>query len=317
MKFSTILPVYNRAPIVAQALTSVLTQTRPPDEVIVVDDGSTDDLATALAPFAGRITLIRQPNAGVAAARNVGCAAATGDWLTFQDSDDLWTPDHLAVVARDLTAATPDVVCHIGNVDYVGANYRQDLFSLKRRTYAPGHAVRVDPALPLVISGMTLQGSAVRRDVFARVGGFDETMRLYEDSAFFCQLALEGPFLVTGDTLADIRRLDDDATSLTVQEGSDPRKARALHVRYLTALLPRDLSPDLRDCVNIHLAGAEFMLAQVTAATDPAAARRLLWSSARRHPKPRTGWGKAAVALLMGPRGYAMILDRNKSFDRK
>ena len=102
MKFSVILPVFNRAHSVGAALQSVLDQTRPADEIMVVDDGSTDDLMGEVAPFLDRIILHRQANAGAAAARNAGCVLASGDWLTFQDSDDLWEPDRLAVLDLSL-----------------------------------------------------------------------------------------------------------------------------------------------------------------------------------------------------------------------
>ena len=98
---SVIIPVWNRAHVIGAALDSVVTQPLPgPDwslEVILADDGSTDDLDGALRPYDGRIRLIRhERNAGAAAARNTGIAAATGDYLAFLDSDDVWMPNKLA-----------------------------------------------------------------------------------------------------------------------------------------------------------------------------------------------------------------------------
>ena len=78
MRFSVILPVYNRAANISEAIESVLCQTRPADEVLVIDDGSTDDIESALAPYKDRVRMIRQSNAGVAAARNAAVAAASG-----------------------------------------------------------------------------------------------------------------------------------------------------------------------------------------------------------------------------------------------
>ena len=315
VRLSVILPVYNRAHSIAEALQSVLDQTHPADEIIVVDDGSSDDLETALAPYRADIRLIRQPNAGVAAARNTGAAAARGGWLAFQDSDDLWSRDHLATVMRDLTGAPADTVAHLGDVTYTGAGYTEALFAIKNRTFPQDHAARLEDPLPLVISGMTLQGAAIRRDVFARLGGFDTAMRMLSDTAFFCQLALEGPFAVTGRTLAEIRRLPGDDSALTSLHRKNAVYARQMHVRGLAALAARPLSPAHRVLADKRLSGAEFRLAQALHSRDPKAARALLWQAARRHPSPLKGWIKSQMAAIMGPPGYRWALS-DSSLDR-
>ena len=85
---SVILPVYNRSVSLARAIESVLCQQPPPDELIVVDDGSEEDLSPILSRYAGRIVTLRQSNGGAAAARNAGARIARGKWLAFIDSDD-------------------------------------------------------------------------------------------------------------------------------------------------------------------------------------------------------------------------------------
>lgn len=94
-KFSVIIPVYNGAPTVGRAIESVLTQTYPAHEVIVVDDGSIDATAQAVAPFGSRVRYVYQSNGGVAAARNAGANYATGEWLAFLDADDWYYPNRL------------------------------------------------------------------------------------------------------------------------------------------------------------------------------------------------------------------------------
>jgi glycosyltransferase involved in cell wall biosynthesis len=97
IRVSIIIPTYNRAALVQEAVASVLAQTWRDFEVLVVDDGSTDDTAAALAPWASRIRLLRRScRGGVSAARNTGINAARGEWLAFLDSDDLWRPEKLA-----------------------------------------------------------------------------------------------------------------------------------------------------------------------------------------------------------------------------
>jgi glycosyltransferase involved in cell wall biosynthesis len=93
---SVIIPAYRAAATIGRAMDSLLAQTRPPDEIIVIDDGSPDDLAGALAPYANRFTLLRQENSGVASARNRGLEHARGSFIAFLDADDCWEPDKLA-----------------------------------------------------------------------------------------------------------------------------------------------------------------------------------------------------------------------------
>lgn len=95
--FSVVVPVWNKRPTLARTVRSVLTQTYPSFELIIVDDGSTDDGLLQLTEFSdSRIRVVRQANAGAGAARNRGVAEAQHDWVAFLDADDLWLPDHLA-----------------------------------------------------------------------------------------------------------------------------------------------------------------------------------------------------------------------------
>jgi glycosyltransferase involved in cell wall biosynthesis len=92
---SVIIPAFNAGRYVARAIESCLTQTHPPIEIIVVDDGSSDDTAEVVSRFSHRVRLIRQENGGPGAARNQGARVATGDWLGLLDADDYWFPDKL------------------------------------------------------------------------------------------------------------------------------------------------------------------------------------------------------------------------------
>jgi glycosyltransferase involved in cell wall biosynthesis len=102
MTISVIIPAYNAEATLAETLASVLGQTLPPDEIIVVDDGSTDHTAQIATAAANSIRIIRQNNRGAAAALNMGVKLATGDTLGFVDADDLWEPDKLGIQGRVL-----------------------------------------------------------------------------------------------------------------------------------------------------------------------------------------------------------------------
>jgi glycosyltransferase involved in cell wall biosynthesis len=105
---SVIIPAFNARAYIAHALASVLAQSRPADEIILIDDGSTDDTASALQPFNSRIRYIRQPNQGAAAARNAGIAVSRGEYIAFLDADDLWHPRKLELQSKALTSR-PDL----------------------------------------------------------------------------------------------------------------------------------------------------------------------------------------------------------------
>lgn len=105
-RFSVIIPVYNAASTLARAIESVLKQTWPAHQIIVVDDGSQDHSASIAEAFGDTVTLIRQPNAGVSAARNAGARAASGDWLAFLDADDWYYPDRLKLHAEWIASDT-------------------------------------------------------------------------------------------------------------------------------------------------------------------------------------------------------------------
>lgn len=183
LRVSVIIPTYNRAALVTEAVASVLAQTRPDFELLVVDDASTDDTATALAPYAARIRLLRRESrGGVSAARNTGIAAARGEWLTFLDSDDLWLPEKLARQLAFLSENPDLLIC-------------QTEETWVRR------GVRVNPPLThRKIGGLIFYQSLERclvspsavilhRRLIEQHGGFDEDLSAAEDYDLWLRLA--------------------------------------------------------------------------------------------------------------------------------
>jgi len=111
---SVVIPAYNAREVIGRAVESVLAQTRRPDEVIVVDDGSTDGTREAVQRFGDRVRYLFQANAGASAARNTGIEHARGEWIAFLDGDDEWLEDHLRL-SMELTARHPDLRWVTGN----------------------------------------------------------------------------------------------------------------------------------------------------------------------------------------------------------
>ncbi|HWG42133.1 MAG TPA: glycosyltransferase family 2 protein [Gemmataceae bacterium] len=104
LSISVVIPAYRAARTIRRAVDSVLAQTRPPDEILVIDDGSPDDLAKPLAVYGKRVQLLRKENGGAAAARNLGIERTRGEWIAFLDADDYWEVDKLHCQAAVLQA---------------------------------------------------------------------------------------------------------------------------------------------------------------------------------------------------------------------
>jgi len=188
--FSVVMPVYNHAAYVGQAIQSVCEQTRDDWELLIVDDGSTDGSAAVAEDWAGRdgrITVLRQANAGPAAARNAAIARARAAWLAYLDSDDLWYP-HALVTYADAIARHPDARFFYG--------YRHRLEPGGRVTELPAvHQDRPTGTAELW-ERMYLSHLCVcyRRDLLDAAGAYDEALGQCEDYELYLRLSLHTRF---------------------------------------------------------------------------------------------------------------------------
>ncbi|WP_371055992.1 glycosyltransferase family 2 protein [Rhodosalinus sp. K401] len=313
---SVIIPTYNRAHCVCEAIDSVLSQDPSADEIIVVDDGSTDATLDVLSGYGDGITVLRQENAGAASARNAGIRHAQGEWITFLDSDDTWYPGRLEVLHRDLANAAPDTVGHTGDLLFTGSGPDKRLFEIRMWNFPKHRASRENNFLPRALLGISPITTALRRDVVIKAGGFNDALRIYEDMALFSIAALSGPWLITGDVLGEGRRLADDTDALTFIEVKHPIENAIAKVKLTSTLLEQKLTPTQRTMAKKANSGALLRLAAAEAQENTGSHRQTVIASARQHPSAFKGWLKALPPLLFGCVGYRFVLRRSNGFSR-
>lgn len=194
-KVSVIIPTYNRAATVLGAVQSALDQTYPSIEVIVVDDGSTDDTAERLSTFLPRIKLLRQKNAGPSAARNHGARHASGEILAFLDSDDVWISDKIARQVALMEAYGNAMTCCVCNAKIIDGQIKKNTnaFGIAGIESQHEEAVWNNPGEVLASRFLLFnQVAAIRRDLFVKVGGYNQRISLLEDHDLALKLASVG-----------------------------------------------------------------------------------------------------------------------------
>jgi glycosyl transferase family 2 len=311
--YSVVIPTYNRAALLSEALDSVFAQDIPSLEAVVVDDGSTDGTAGVAAAYGGRVRYLRQANRGPAAARNAGVALAAGELIAFLDSDDLWLPGKLAA-ELEILARLPEADALISDCEVWDGERQVQASHFAAAGVAPpaGDAPCFVADLPPLWAAGSLVATGcitLRRRALAQLGGrpFDPALRYGEDWEFEIRLYHRCRVAVCPRVTARVRRFADGTRGgRGMPGGGGAPAARRAHARArhrvlrraerlpgLSAAGARALAEQRREAARALAAGARGwhrlaclpLAAAEARAGDRANARRVL----------ALGWGREAT----------------------
>ncbi len=195
---SVIIPTYNRGWILKEAIESVLAQDFVEFELIVVDDGSTDNTRDILNEYKEDIIICRQPNKGVSAARNLGIASASGRFIAFLDSDDFWLPNKLAAQIDFFNSNQDALICQ---TEEIWIRNRKRVNPKKRHQKFSGHIFQDSLSLCLISPSAVM----IKRSLFEEIDLFDESLPACEDYDLWLRISCRHPVYLI-DTPLIIKR---------------------------------------------------------------------------------------------------------------
>ena len=252
LKVSALIPTYNRRPYVCRAIDSVLAQTVPVDEIVVVDDGSTDGTAEAIRiRYGSRIKVIQEENGGVSVARRRAIEESRGQWVAFLDSDDEWVPDRNAAFLNAVSIAPQTVAWIFGDTQFVrdensanstifgenGLVIRSDV----QVFHAPYSELVWDSARP---RACLLQSSFIQKRALLELNCFSEGLRHSEDLLASLQIASRYSFAAIPHIVTKLyRTIDLDNTSLEYGGRSSIDHYRATVRGYALAARTAGVNP--------------------------------------------------------------------------
>jgi glycosyltransferase involved in cell wall biosynthesis len=249
---SVILPTYNRGWVIGQAVASILDQTFTDFELIVVDDGSTDDTEAIIAPFRHRLLLLKQTHQGVSTARNRGIDAARADLIAFLDSDDLWHPSKLARQVAFFNENHKALICQTEEI-WIRNGRRVN----PRRRHKKPSGMIFEPSLALCL--VSPSAVMVRKTLLKEVGGFDESLPACEDYDLWLRVSCKHPVYLIDEALTIKRGGHEDQLSRAAE--LDRYRIRALEKILSNATLnPSQFAAAaamLREKCRIYVTGCQ------------------------------------------------------------
>ena len=207
---TVVIPTYNRVTFLKDAIDSVLAQTFLDFELIVVDDGSTDDTPKLLSSYNNKVRVITQTNQGPSAARNRGIEATKSEWIAFLDSDDVWKPDKLKKQVQFITDNPDTKICQTEEV-WIRSGKRVN----PKKKHEMHSGWIYEKCLPLCI--VSPSSVIIHQDVFERIGLFDETMLACEDYDLWLRVTPHYPVFLVREQLIVKQGGHDDQQSRTIE----------------------------------------------------------------------------------------------------
>jgi len=275
---SVVIPAFNSATVIADALTSVQRQTFHDLEIIVVDNGSTDQTVKIVEDFAerdGRIKLFHEPKSSSGCARNTAARHASGEWLAFLDADDIWLPEKLASQLELATAAPHTNLLFTNFIFWDG---QRDLTPAS----PPGWRLREGDTLKeLIFTNLYLTSTVMlRRETFLAVGGFGEDLRYSQDWDLWLRVATHG-LSARGliQPLTRYRRWKGNVTNQRVRTILSDSRVVAKHLR---ANCRPELQPLYRRSLTSRRAELELARAALIVDSKPEKVRQFVWRAWRR-----------------------------------
>jgi glycosyltransferase involved in cell wall biosynthesis len=296
--FAVVIPAYEAAATIGEAIESLRAQTAPPAEIIVCDDGSNDDLEQVLAPFGDQIRLIGGEHRGVAAARNELLRAATADFVVPLDADDVYAPTRLQRLG-ELAAARPELDILATDAVFVSGGRSSGRFNDKTPFAAENQA-------EAILDRCFVICPAMRRRRLLEIGGYDEQLRTAEDWDAYLRLILTGSSAgLVAEPLLEYRLGSESLTSGRVQT----LRERAYMLEKATAL--PGLSADLRSLAERKAAiqrgrALQEAAREAVAEGAPEARRRLVEVARAGSVPPRSRLG--ALVGSISPRRLRRLI---------
>lgn len=293
-RISVIVPAYNAEQFIGQTLRSVLDQTRPADEIIVVDDGSTDRTPEVARLVDADIRIIEQANAGVCAARNWGVAQSSGDLLAFLDADDLWAPRKLET-QLGIFDRFPQLGVVATNFDEIDVEGRPMARPMKQPVHMYGKATNMHHELLHHGNVLCVSSTVMRRTAFDAVGGFYAERRILSaDYDMWIRMSEAHDFYVVPEVLCHYRILEQSAIhgSLSKEYGAQRGILERHRHRFSEAAFRARMT-------RLHVDWADSALFE----NDPAAWQLWRGALAQDWMQPRLWWigARTAVRNLLAP----------------